>query len=140
MAENRNVRGSCTITRFDGRPQEKPDAQVKRMKSRRQDFLLGLVVIAFIVLFLGTFLFVYPRGAGATREITVRFKHDEGVAPLKVGSPVTLGAHAIQPSGAVDTQNLWIYLSTTDADQNGVYRCYDQGGLPVCKKAKMMEK
>lgn len=55
-------------------------------------------------------------------------------------SPVTLGAHAIQPSGAVDTQNLWIYLSTTDAEQNGVYRCYDQGGLPVCKKARMMEK
>lgn len=55
-------------------------------------------------------------------------------------TPVTLGAHAIQPSGAVDTQNLWIYLSTTDAEQNGVYRCYDQGGLPVCKKAKMVER
>lgn len=60
------------------------------MKSRRQDFVLGIVVLVFVGLFVGTVLFVYPALRGETRQITVRFRHDEGVAPLKPGSPVML--------------------------------------------------
>ena len=53
-------------------------------------------------------------------------------------APVTLGAQAIQPSQAIDTKEVWIYLRTTDQDQNGVWRCYDSGGKPSCVKAKMV--
>jgi ABC-type transporter Mla subunit MlaD len=60
------------------------------MKSRQQDFVLGIVVIAFLGLFLGTIVFIYPRLRGATRPITVHFRHEDGVAPLKPGSLVML--------------------------------------------------
>jgi len=60
------------------------------MKSRRQDFVLGIVVLGFLALFVGTVLFIYPALGVETRQITVRFRHDEGVAPLKPGSPVML--------------------------------------------------
>ena len=53
-------------------------------------------------------------------------------------SPVTLGAHAILPSQAVDTQNAWIYLHTNDKEKDGIYRCYDTGGEPVCKQARLV--
>lgn len=61
------------------------------MKSGRQDFVLGIVVLAFLALFVGTVLFVYPSLGADTRRITVRFRHEQGVAPLKPGSPVMLG-------------------------------------------------
>jgi len=61
------------------------------MKTKQQDFILGLVILGVIGVFVGTFLFVYPRYGGPTRKITVRFRHEEGVAPLKEGSPVSLG-------------------------------------------------
>lgn len=54
-------------------------------------------------------------------------------------APITVGAHAIQPPNAVDTPNVWVYLQTTDPDRNGIYRCFDRNGVPVCKKAAMME-
>ncbi len=60
------------------------------MKSRREDFVLGLVVLVFLGLFVGTMLFVYPRLGVHTRKITVRFRHEQGVAPLKEGSAVML--------------------------------------------------
>ncbi len=60
------------------------------MKSRRQDFVLGLVVLVFLGLFVGTMLFVYPRLGVHTKKITVRFRHEDGVAPLKQGSAVML--------------------------------------------------
>lgn len=53
-------------------------------------------------------------------------------------APVTLGAHSIQPSPSADATDVWIYLQTSDADQNGIYRCYDADGKPVCKKARMV--
>ena len=52
--------------------------------------------------------------------------------------PVTLGAHALQPSQAVDTKDVWIYLNTSEHEVNGVWRCYDSGGKPVCMRAKMV--
>jgi ABC-type transporter Mla subunit MlaD len=61
------------------------------MKTKQQDFILGLVILGVIAVFVGTFLFVYPHYGGPTKKITVRFKHEEGVAPLKEGSPVSLG-------------------------------------------------
>ena len=60
------------------------------MKTSRQDFILGIVVLAFLALFVGTVMFVYPSLHGEMRTIEVRFRHDLGVAPLKVGSPVML--------------------------------------------------
>ncbi|MBI5866571.1 MAG: hypothetical protein HZB38_19060 [Planctomycetes bacterium] len=60
------------------------------MKTRNQDFLLGLVVLICLAVFVGTFLYVFPRYAGPTKTITVHFRHEEGVAPLKKGCPVTL--------------------------------------------------
>lgn len=61
------------------------------MKHRQQDFVLGLVLIAILAVFLGTFLFVYPRFGAPVRKITIQFKHEDGMAPVKSGSPVTLG-------------------------------------------------
>lgn len=63
--------------------------------SRTQDFLLGLVILAVVALLVGTILFVYPRLGVETREVRILFRHDEGLAPIKPGSPVLL-AGAIQ--------------------------------------------
>jgi hypothetical protein len=48
-----------------------------------------------------------------------------------------IGARAIQPSNAVDTPDVWIYMQTNDAEKDGVYRCYDNGRNPVCERARM---
>lgn len=61
------------------------------MKSNRHDFTLGLFVIAATVLLVGSILFIYPRLPSDTRPITVRFAHDDGLAPIKPASPVMLG-------------------------------------------------
>lgn len=61
------------------------------MRSGNQDFILGLVVLLVVGLFVGTLLFVYPHVGGAMRTVQIRFKADEGTAPLKPGSPVSLG-------------------------------------------------
>lgn len=60
------------------------------MNVRRQDFVLGLVVLGMIGLLVASILFLAPRGIGRTRTLEVRFRHDSGVAPVRVGSPVTL--------------------------------------------------
>jgi len=60
------------------------------MKARQQNFVLGIVVIAFLALFLGTILFIYPALQYGMRPIVVHFRHEQGVAPLKPGSPVLL--------------------------------------------------
>ena len=73
------------------------------MKSRRQDLILGIVVLAFLALFVGTVLFVYPTLAGETRQITVRFRHDQGMAPLKPGSLVMLSG-ALQVGKVMDVR------------------------------------
>lgn len=73
------------------------------MKSRRQDFVLGIVVLGFLALFVGTVLFIYPALGVETRQITVRFRHDEGVAPLKPGSPVMLSG-ALQVGKITDVR------------------------------------
>ncbi len=62
------------------------------MNTRGQHFLLGLVTLGFLALFVGSILFLYPRLRQSTAPLTVHFRHDEGVAPLKVGSPVLLSA------------------------------------------------
>ena len=61
-----------------------------------------------------------------------------GMLALGACSPVTLGARAIQPSGAVDTPSVWIYLQTNDGHANGIYRCYEVAGhRPLCRQADM---
>lgn len=80
------------------------------MKHRRQDFVLGLVLILMLAVFLGTFLFVYPRFGAPVRTITVRFKHEEGMAPVKKGSPVNLGG-AMQVGKVSDVRREIIHNS-----------------------------
>lgn len=65
------------------------------MKNRKQDFALGITAIAFLALFVSTFVFLYPVLGGKTHRYVVRFAHDDGLAPLDVGSAVRL-------SGAID--------------------------------------
>lgn len=60
------------------------------MTSRRQDFLLGLVVLAFIALAVGTVVFIYPSLGVSTRKVVAQFRHDRGVAPVQPTSPVML--------------------------------------------------
>ncbi len=71
------------------------------MQSHRQDFVLGLVVLALLGLLVGTVLFIYPQLGVETRTIEVRFRHEEGVAPVKPGSAVMLGG-ALQVGKVVD--------------------------------------
>jgi ABC-type transporter Mla subunit MlaD len=86
------------------------------MKSRRQDFALGVVVLAFLGLFVGTVLFVYPSLGAKTRPITVRFRHDEGVAPLKPGSPVMLSG-ALQVGKVTDVRKQRATIETPAGPQ-----------------------
>ena len=65
------------------------------MKRKRHDFALGLSAILFAALFIITFFFLNPFGQADTRRIVVRFRHSDGMAPIKPGSPVLL-------SGALD--------------------------------------
>lgn len=59
-------------------------------KNTWQDFLLGSTTIAILSILVGSILFLVPRIGQATRSIEVHFKHTDGMAPLKKGSPVTL--------------------------------------------------
>jgi ABC-type transporter Mla subunit MlaD len=67
------------------------------MSSTKQDFVLGITVIAIVVIMIGSFFFVTegPIFAPPTRDLIVEFSMDEGIARLKAGSAVTL-------RGAVD--------------------------------------
>lgn len=48
--------------------------------------------------------------------------------------------HAIQPSYAVDTPNVWVAITTNKEKLNGVYRCSDGGmGTPVCRRAALVQ-
>lgn len=60
------------------------------MKPRKQDFLLGLAVIVFLVLFLITVLFLARPRLGPTRPIMVIFPQEEAIAPVAKGSDVLL--------------------------------------------------
>ncbi len=61
------------------------------MQQRTQNFILGLTTISFFALFMATVVFLYPfmRLPGSGHQ--VYFHHDEGMTPLKIGSPVMLG-------------------------------------------------
>lgn len=59
-------------------------------KNTRQDFQLGLTTIAALTILVSSILFLVPRVGQPTRRIEVHFKHTDGMAPLKKGSPVTL--------------------------------------------------
>lgn len=61
------------------------------MKPRRGDLLLGAVAIGILALFVATFRFIHTVSEAPMRKIVVHFRHDEGVAPVKPGSPVMLG-------------------------------------------------
>jgi ABC-type transporter Mla subunit MlaD len=60
------------------------------MKDRNQDFLLGLTTIAIAALLVGSILFLYPQIKPGGQRLTIHFSHEEGMAPLKKGSPVLL--------------------------------------------------
>ncbi|MBL8878505.1 MAG: hypothetical protein JNG88_05235 [Phycisphaerales bacterium] len=59
-------------------------------KNTKQDFQLGLTTIMTLAILVGSILFLAPRVGEPTRRIEVHFKHTDGMAPLKKGSPVTL--------------------------------------------------
>jgi hypothetical protein len=61
------------------------------MKPRTQNFALGLTAIAFLALFLATFVFLYPVLQRGGHVIEILFRHEDGMAPLKPGSAVLLG-------------------------------------------------
>ena len=61
------------------------------MKQRKQDFALGLTAIVLLALFVATILFVYPMFHARGQEITIHFRHEAGMTPLKEGSLVILG-------------------------------------------------
>ena len=65
------------------------------MKRQRHDFVLGLAAMLFVALFIVTFFFLNPFQRSDTKRIVVQFRHADGVAPIKPGSPVLL-------SGALD--------------------------------------
>ena len=66
------------------------------MKTRNQDFLLGLAAILFLALFLVTLLVLVPSlRAPETRTVVIHFRHEDGLAPIKPGSLVLL-------SGAIE--------------------------------------
>lgn len=60
------------------------------MKPKRSDFTLGMIAIAFGLVFFGTVLFLNPFNRVQTQTIEVQFRHSDGVAPIKPGSPVML--------------------------------------------------
>lgn len=61
------------------------------------------------------------------------------LAALVAGcAPRVHGATAIQPSQPGDTPAVWIYLQTSDKDEDGVYRCYDADQKPICKRARLV--
>lgn len=72
---------------------------------RKQDFLLGLVVLVMIAGFLGTLMFIYPRFGAATKPIVVQFEHRSGVTPLKPGSVVLLSG-AIQVGSVTSVETI----------------------------------
>jgi ABC-type transporter Mla subunit MlaD len=73
------------------------------MKRRRQDFALGLTAIVFVAAFLATVLFLYPSMQTGGRPVEIRFPHEEGLAPLKVGSSVLLSG-SIEVGRVTDLQ------------------------------------
>lgn len=76
-------------------------------KTRQQDFLLGLTAIIIAAGFVATVLFLTPTLGEPTRDITVRFRHKDGMAPLKPGSPVVLaGALQVGKVTSVDLRDL----------------------------------
>lgn len=60
-----------------------------------------------------------------------------GLLGASCAPPLTLGARAIQPSQAVDTPAVWVWIESEDRQENGVYRCVDDGGKPVCRRAAL---
>ncbi len=98
------------------------------MSSRRQDLLLGLVSILILVLLVGTILFIEPLRAPATRQIEVHFRHDEGIAPIKAGSPVLL-------SGALEVGK----VSSIDLEAADRTVAGDESALRIVVRAQVLE-
>ena len=61
------------------------------MKQHKHDFALGLAAIIFLALFLATVIFLYPALRTGGRVVRIQFRHEEGLSPIKAGSPVLLG-------------------------------------------------
>lgn len=69
-----------------------------------------------IALFMATFLFLDPLAAGGRRRIVVQFRHSEGMAPLKVGSPVFLSG-ALEIGSVVAVFPETVLLAPTDGGE-----------------------
>ncbi len=71
------------------------------MRKRRNVFALGMTAIVVFGLFIFTVLFLNPIADRPTYRVVVEFRHSEGLAPIRAGSPVLLSG-AVQ-IGTVDS-------------------------------------
>lgn len=91
------------------------------MTHAKNNFVLGLVTIAILVLFMGTVMFIYPLFQGGGRQIVIHFRVADGMAPLKEGSGVLLGGSV--RVGRVESVAIEEITPTTppDAPQEAVF-------------------
>lgn len=59
-----------------------------------------------------------------------------GLMNLVGCAPHVASVTAINPGA--DMPVFWAHIQTDDANKDGVYRCYDADGKPVCKRAKII--
>jgi hypothetical protein len=101
-------------------------------RSRNQEFVLGVTTIAILALLLGTVVFVRPLFRARGRDVVIRFAHEDGMAPLKVGSAVVLGG-AMQV-GTVRNVRVVQAESTPAAPEKRIYfevRAQISAGVPL---------
>lgn len=105
------------------------------MKQRNQDLLLGVTAIVMFSLGLATFLFLYDTTPPNVREITIEFRHREGMVPLVKGSPVLL-ANAVSV-GRVMEVNVEQIQAEYGLDTFIIVKALVQNDLPIYKNAKI---
>lgn len=60
-----------------------------------------------------------------------------GIGGISSGcAPALLGANHVGD----DKPATWVFIHTDDKNENGVFRCVDTNGVPVCTKANMRTK
>lgn len=99
------------------------------MKSRKDDFLLGLATIAIVGILVSTIIFLVPIMKSSGQSITIHFDHKDGLAPLAPGSQVMLsGAMSVgevksvkprpdkrrMPSGEFEDVTIFEVVATID--------------------------
>jgi len=94
------------------------------MRAERNEFKVGVTVVVVFVLFVAVLAFIGQWGAifARTKELHVRFKHQDGIQGLRIKDPVRVGglnvgrvrnirlqADPVGPSG--EKRELYVYVS-----------------------------